>query len=89
MAGPFAFQIHHIFPKELFDDPRIAEQLASLIAGSNFTTDMAGNEIALFSDPSTLTMYRHSQAWMEAISTTKVASAVPFTAAAIPDTQNF
>lgn len=53
MAVPFAFQIHHIFPKELFDDPRIAERLPLLLAetSASFTMDMAGNEIALFSDP--------------------------------------
>lgn len=51
MAAPFAFQVHHIFPKELFDNPIIADDLASLLAGTNFTVDMAGNEIALFSDP--------------------------------------
>ncbi|RWF75673.1 calcium-binding protein, partial [Mesorhizobium sp.] len=53
MAIPFAFQIHHIFPTKLFDDPRIAESLQQLLAvtGTNFTMDMAGNEIALFSDP--------------------------------------
>ncbi|PDS74837.1 calcium-binding protein, partial [Rhizobium sp. L43] len=51
MAVPFAFQIHHIFPVELLLDPTIAERLASLLAETNFTMDMAGNEIALFSDP--------------------------------------
>jgi hypothetical protein len=53
MTAPFAFQIHHIFPSELFADPIIAARLSSLLAetGANFTKDMAGNEIALFSDP--------------------------------------
>ncbi|MDX8500902.1 hypothetical protein RFM99_21130, partial [Mesorhizobium sp. VK4C] len=51
MAVPFAFQIHHIFPLELFSDPRISAKLSLLLAGTDFTKDMAGNEIALFSDP--------------------------------------
>lgn len=47
MAVPFAFQIHHIFPKELFDDPRIAERLPLLLAetSASFTMDMAGKAL--------------------------------------------
>ncbi|TIP25753.1 MAG: hypothetical protein E5X67_23465, partial [Mesorhizobium sp.] len=51
MPVPFVFQIHHIFPLELFGDPRIATKLSLLLAGTDFTKDMSGNEIALFSDP--------------------------------------
>ncbi|PAQ07473.1 hypothetical protein [Mesorhizobium temperatum] len=52
MAVPFAFEIHHTFPEALFDDLDIREQLQRLFAetGTNFTMDMAGNEIALFTD---------------------------------------
>jgi len=50
-ANTLAFQIHHIFTGELFRS-ELADSLANLLATgpANITLDMAGNEIALFSN---------------------------------------
>ncbi len=44
----FGFHIHHIFPRELFDNPETAAALNALFAGqpNGLFMDMQGNNIA-------------------------------------------
>ncbi|WP_170547149.1 calcium-binding protein [Ruegeria arenilitoris] len=55
MASPFLFQMHHIFPVGIFDDPIIQEGLGNLLPDQavTFFQDAKGNTIALFTDPQT------------------------------------
>ena len=48
-----AFQIHHIFPTELFNDPDVRQQINSIFAGEDVRIfeDAASNTIPLFVNP--------------------------------------
>uniref|UniRef100_UPI0027397D79 calcium-binding protein n=1 Tax=Ruegeria sp. HKCCD8929 TaxID=2683006 RepID=UPI0027397D79 len=60
MASPFRFEIHHIFPVELFKDLTIQAELKKLFPNDppTFFRDAQSNTIALFSDPQTAALVR-------------------------------
>ena len=55
MATILGFEIHHIFPTELYDDPDLGTGLTNLFAGTDnpLLRDIAGNKMALFSNEAT------------------------------------
>jgi len=60
----FAFQIHHIFPRELFLVPEIQSEFDRLFAGQEkeISLDASGNKIALFQDSAATSLVRQSYA---------------------------
>jgi len=60
----FGFQIHHIFPREIFDNITIGPALTALFNGQSqgLSLNMEGNSIALFANETTATQVQEATA---------------------------